>query len=99
MLNNRVFDFFDLNAAKAHSLSDQQIATILKIARLSGEPFHVIGAAVYRGGTFRQIAWDHNVPYPALKNVAQEEDDIASYTAAYQSTGSAGERRQPSYKS
>ena len=99
MLNNRVFDFFDLNAAKAHSLSDRQVATILKIARLSGKSFHVIGAAVYQGGTFRQIAWDHNVPYSALKNVVQEEDDIASYTAAYLSTGSAGQRRQPSYKS
>lgn len=53
ILSNPNYDYVDLAQAKARGLSDNQIATIAKIAKESGVPFRTISAAVERGQTFQ----------------------------------------------
>lgn len=98
-LNNRIYSYQDMAEAKAHSLSDRQIARIAKIARLSGRTFRPVAQALYRGETFTLVAEHYNVKPADLRDLDREIDDIAAYQAAYEATGKMGARQPRQLKS
>ena len=87
VLANRTFDYLDLTQAKASGLSDNQVATVAKIAEETGQPFHSIRADLMRGESFSMLATKYNLDLADLYNVDDEKTKIDNYKAAYETTG------------
>lgn len=87
LLNNRHYDYIDLQQAKARGLSDSQIATIAKIAKKTGRPFDEVSAAVERGETFPSLAGKYNLRLADVYENDKEKQEIADYTSLYESVG------------
>jgi uncharacterized surface protein with fasciclin (FAS1) repeats len=90
ILNNRYFDGTDLEQAKARGLSDNQIATIVKISKKTGMPFGQVAAMVERGETFPQIATDYNLRLGDVYSVDKEKQEISDYMSLAQYEKSLG---------
>ncbi len=87
MLNNKTFDYTDLMAAKARGLSEDQVATVAKIADKTGMPFRDISDAVIRGVTFAKMADMYNLKLNDVLDVNDEKAKIDTYKMTYEMTG------------
>ncbi len=83
ILNNRYFDSVNLEQARARGLSDNEIASIVRIAKLTGYPFDEIAGSVERGATFPQIATENNLKLSDVYNVDKEKQEVSDYDALY----------------
>ncbi|BDI29682.1 hypothetical protein CCAX7_17330 [Capsulimonas corticalis] len=92
-LNNSTYDYADIATAKGNHYSDNQVATMLKIAKLSGQRFKDVFWALNRGETFAMLAGKYNIPYSRLRHVDAEKDEIAAFESAYLATGKTSARR------
>ena len=81
ILNNRYFDGTDLEQAKARGLSDNEIATIIKVSKETGLPFGQVSGMVERGTTFPQIATEYGLKLSDIYSVDKEKQDISDYMA------------------
>ncbi len=88
LLANPLFNYSDLKSAKAKGLSDTEVASILRISKLTGVSFRDTTDRVLQGTTFSQLAYDYNLKLSDVLNPDQEKQQIASYMAAYESSGS-----------
>jgi hypothetical protein len=84
---NNTFNRTDLTDAKIAHLSDRQVATVYKLARLSQCKFCDILALVIDGKTFISICEIKGIPPYELNHVQKEEDEINAYESAYAATG------------
>ena len=87
MLNSKTLDYTDLIAAKARGLSEDQVATVAKIAEKTGMPFRDITDAVIRGETFSKLADMYNLKLQDVMDASDEKTKIASYKMTYEMTG------------
>ena len=83
LLNNGIYDYVDLQQAKARGLSDNQIATTAKIAKEADVPFNVVSAAVERGQTFPYLAGQYNIKLSDVYKNDKQKQEINEYMAAY----------------
>ena len=83
LLNNKNYDYVDLQQAKARGLSDNQIATIAKISSESEVPFTTVSAAVERGETFPYLAGQYNLKLADVYKNDKYKQQIDEYMAAY----------------
>ena len=83
LLNNKSYDYVDLQQAKARGLSDSQIATIAKVADEAGVPFNTVSSAVERGVTFPYLAGQYNLKIADVYKNDKYKQQIAEYMAAY----------------
>lgn len=90
VLNNRVFDGTDLEQARARGLSDNQIATVVKISKETALPFNQVVGMVERGETFPAIATMYNLKLADIYNVDKEKQQISDYDALNQYAKSLG---------
>jgi uncharacterized surface protein with fasciclin (FAS1) repeats len=90
ILNNRYFDGTDIEQAKARGLSDNQIATVVKIAKKTGMPFGQVVSMVERGKTFPAIATESNLRLSDIYNVDKEKQEISDYMSLAQYEKSLG---------
>jgi uncharacterized surface protein with fasciclin (FAS1) repeats len=81
ILNNRVFDAIDLQQSRARGLSDDQIATIVKICKKTGLSYQFVSRAVQRGETFPELANTYNLRLGDIYNIDKEKQEIADYTS------------------
>lgn len=81
VLNNRVFDGTDLEQARARGLSDNQIATIVKISKETALPFGQVSAMVERGETFPAIATMYNLKLGDVYSNDKEKQQVSDYDA------------------
>lgn len=81
ILNNRYFDGTDVTQAKARGLSDTEIASVVRIAKLTGLSFDEIVSQVERGATFPQIATEYNLKLSDVYNVDKEKKEVSDYEA------------------
>ncbi len=84
ILNNKVFDGVDLQQSRARGFSDNQIATIVKISKLTGYPFRQISGEVGRGKTFPVLASAYNLRLNDVYSVDKEKQEVADYDALNQ---------------
>jgi uncharacterized surface protein with fasciclin (FAS1) repeats len=87
LLNNKSFDYTDLLKARSSGFSDDDIATIAKVAHETGEPFHEIADDALNGKTFSTMASDWGLNIGNLYDNQDEKTRIANYVAAYETTG------------
>lgn len=87
ILSNPNYDYVDLMQAKAVGLSDSQIATIAKIAKMSDTSFHTVSRAVQRGETFASLASMYNLKIGDVYENEKEKQQIANYISTYESIG------------
>ena len=87
------FNSIDLQRAKSDGYSDSQTARMLKIAKLSHQPFCFVLSRVEEGGTFRGMAEMYGIPLNRLDNVDREQNYIDSYQSAWAATGKAALKR------
>jgi len=90
LLNNKNFDYTDLQAAKARGLKEDEVAATAQIAERTGVPFQDIADAVLRGETFAKLADQYNLRLSDVLDVSDEKTKIANYEAAYRNTGIKG---------
>lgn len=88
VLNNSAYDYTDIKKAKAEGFSDSDVATIAKIARLTGYSFTSLTDRVLHGTTFSTLAEESNLNLGDVLNAQDEKDKISAYEAAYEATGS-----------
>ena len=81
ILNNRYFDATDLEQARARGLSDSEIASVVRIVKLTGLPFGQVSAMVERGESFPVIATEYNLKLSDVYNVDKEKQQISDYDA------------------
>jgi uncharacterized surface protein with fasciclin (FAS1) repeats len=87
LLNNKSFDYTDLLKARSSGFSDNEIATMAKIAHETGEPFHEIAEEAQDGITFSTMASNWGLNIGNLYDNQDEKTRIANYVAAYETTG------------
>ena len=87
VLLNKPFTYTDLMQAKYAGLSDSQIAAIGNIADKTGLSFHLIREEVLRGAPFASLATKYGLNLDDVYNTADEEQEIANYKQAYETTG------------
>jgi len=87
ILSNPIYDYVDLQQAKARGLSDSQIATIAKIGKETGIPFRTVSAAVERGETFPSLATQYNLRLGDVYSNDKEKQEISNYISTYESIG------------
>lgn len=90
VLNNRYFDATNLQQARARGLSDNEIATIVKISKETGYSFDEIAGSVERGATFPQLAVANNLKLSDVYNVSKEKQEISDYAALSKYASSLG---------
>lgn len=88
LLANPLFNYANIKGAMAKGLSDNQVASILRISKLTGLSFRDVTDQVLEGKTFAAIAYDHNLKLSDVLEPDMEKQQIAAYLAAYESTGS-----------
>ena len=81
ILNNRIFDGTDLEQARARGLSDNQIATVVKISRETTLPFNQVVGMVERGETFPAIATTYGLNLSDVYSNDKEKQQISDYDA------------------
>jgi hypothetical protein len=87
LLNNQAFDYTDLLKARNSGLSDDSIATIARIAEITGLPYGEITQEVLDGQTFGDLSWTWGFDLTQVLNNQDEKTKIANYVAAYETTG------------
>jgi len=87
VLSGRNFDYVDLEQARASGFSRRDIATIAKIADLTGQSFDTIKELALSGQTFPDIANTYGLRARDVENVRDYEYIVAEYKAAYNTTG------------
>lgn len=87
VLGNPDFNYTDLKKAKAEGFSDNEVASIAKLAHYSGVPFTSITDRVLHGTTFSTLATQYAVRLGDVLDVTDEKDKIAAYETAYEATG------------
>lgn len=90
LMNNPIYDYMDIKSAQARGYSDSQIATMLKIARLSDQPFKLILQKVEAGYTFATLASMYNLRLADIYDIADEQARLETYLRTYESMGSMG---------
>ena len=90
LLSNPNYDYVDLKRASRLGYSDHEIASISKIARLSGQPFSFILSRVHAGRTFALLASDYNLRLGDVLDVTDEQARIARYLSLYESLDQLG---------
>ena len=90
VLNNRIFDSVDLQQSRARGLSDNQIATIVKISKKTGLSYRYVSRAVERGETFPEIATTYNLRLSDVYSNDKEKQEIADYTSLSEAAASLG---------
>lgn len=90
VLNNRVFDATDLEQARARGLSDNQIATVVRISSETTLPFNQVVAMVERGETFPAIATTYGLKLGDVYSNDKEKQQISDYDALSQYAKSLG---------
>lgn len=90
LLNNPNYDYVDLKRASTLGYSDSEVASISKIARLSGRPFSFILNRVHAGRTFAWLASDYNLKLGDVLDAADEQARIARYLSLYESLDQLG---------
>lgn len=85
ILNNQVYDYLDLRLAQELGYSDGEIASIAKIARLTGLPFKLILNRVHQGRLFALLASDYGLRLGDVLDASDEQARINEYLALYQS--------------
>ncbi len=81
ILNNRYFDAADLEQSRARGLSDTEIASIVRVVKLTGLPFGQVSAMVERGESFPVIATEYNLKLSDVYNVDKEKQQVSDYDA------------------
>ena len=81
ILDNRIFDATDLEQARARGLSDNQIATVVKISRETTLPFNQVVGMVERGETFPAIATTYGLKLSDVYSNDKEKQQISDYDA------------------
>ncbi len=81
ILNNKYFDAVNLEQARARGLSDSEIASIVRIAKLTGYSFDAIASSVERGATFPQLATENNLKLSDVYDVDKEKQEVSDYDA------------------
>lgn len=92
-LYNTVYDYEGISRAKQASLSDDDVARVLKMTRRSGLPFRYFVAALARKEPLSALARRAGVSMAELKDVRAEKDELAAYESAYFATGNIAARR------
>ena len=87
VLSDKTLDYTELMKAKARGLSDNEVATVAKIAEKTGYSFSAIVEKVLNGETFAKLADEMNLKLQDVMDVNDEKMKIAAYEAAYQNTG------------
>jgi hypothetical protein len=90
LINNPLYDYTDLKAAQARGYTDSEIATMLKIARLSDQPFKLIAQKVEVGYTFAKLAQEYNLRLDDIMDVSDDQARLETYLTTYESLGSMG---------
>lgn len=90
LVSTRSYDYTDLTFAARRGYSETQIATVAKIAEMTGGSFRDVLAMVARGETFGMIAGDANLKLTDVMDVDDAKQKIADYKAAYETTGMMG---------
>lgn len=90
VLSNRYFDGVNLQQARARGLSDNEIASVIKIVKLTGFSFDQVVGMVERGQSFTQIATEYNIRPSDVYNVQKEKQDVSDYDALYKYEKSLG---------
>lgn len=90
LINNPTYDYMEIKGAQARGYSNSQIATMLKIARLSDQPFRLILQKVEAGYTFASLASMYNLRLGDIYDVADEQARLETYLRTYESMGSMG---------
>lgn len=83
----RTYDYTDLKFAERRGYSEDQIATVAKIADKSGWSFRDVLAKVARGETFGMIASEANLRLVDVMDVEDEKQMVSDYKTAYEATG------------
>lgn len=81
------YSYVELQQAMRIGYSETQIATVAKIARLSGMSFTEVFGMVKRGQTFGMIAGQANLKLADVMDVDDEKQMVSDYKTAYESTG------------
>ncbi len=87
LLSHSPYSYVELQQAMRLGYSETQIATIAKIARLSGWSFSDVYGKVKRGETFGMIANAANLKLSDVLNVDDEKQTVSDYKTAFESTG------------
>lgn len=87
LLANRNFGYTEIHAAKAKGFSDSQIASMIRISKLSGDSFQSVVDMVLNGTTFATIAETDNLKLSDVIDPPKEKAELAAYEAAYQTSG------------
>ena len=90
VLSNRIFDNVDLEQSRARGLSDNQIATIVKICKETGFSYRYVSSAVLRGETFPELATAYNLKLGDVYSNDKEKQEISDYSTLYQAAESLG---------
>lgn len=90
LVSTHSYDYTDLTFAARRGYSETQIATVAKIAEMTGWSFRDVLAMVARGQTFGMIAGDANLKLTDVMDVDDAKQKIADYKTAYESTGMMG---------
>ena len=88
LLANPLFNYSEIKGAKAKGLSDSQIASIIRISKLTGMSVRDTTDKVLAGQTFSKIAYDNNLKLTDVLSPDLEKQQVAGYMAAYESSGS-----------
>lgn len=83
VLYNSPYDYIDLKLADTLGYSRSQIASIAKIARLTGLPFKYILNQVHQGRTFPWLASDYGLKLGDVLDASDEQIRIDQYLRAY----------------
>jgi hypothetical protein len=87
LLYNNTFNKVDIDQAKSAHYSDEQIAKIYKIAKLTNRQFRDIYSLVRDGQSFYLLSEETGVSLFDLNNCQKEQDEIDGYESAYAGTG------------
>lgn len=82
-----MWDYTDLQGAKAYGLTDMETATVAKIAWKTGWTFNDVLAMVQRGESFGFIAQKANMKLADVMDASDTWDKISAYKMAYEHSG------------
>ncbi|MGO8670913.1 MAG: fasciclin domain-containing protein [Capsulimonadaceae bacterium] len=87
ILANPVLDYTDIQQASMEGYTDSEIATMAKIAYLSGQRLDTILDFVRDGMTFGDIADKYGLSYYDVRRNREWKDRIREYRVAYETSG------------
>jgi hypothetical protein len=86
------YNAMDIRQAREEGLSHGQIATIAKIADLSGQSFNQVASDVLAGQSFGILADRYNLRLKDVLDASDYRDQIRMYMMAYNATGKGAAR-------